>query len=175
MAAAPADGIDAVIIQAATPGVDLILEVTTARARHPHAAVVVVASFVDDHLVQTLTARGATSVVSTSVPLAALFAIATGRLGDAPDGPDEHLDEHLDRVTTVGRNLGLTTQQMHILRHFADGLTPQQIAHAHGLSISTVRGHLKCLRQRLRCASSVELIVVAHHLGLLPHLDRPLR
>lgn len=174
MAAAPAEEIDAVIIQAATPGVDLILEVTTARARHPHAAVVVVASFVDDHLVQTLTAQGATSVVSTSVPLVALLAIATGRLGDAPDSPDGP-DEHLDRVTTMGRDLGLTTQQLHILRHFADGLTPQQIAHAHSLSISTVRGHLKRLRQRLRCASSVELIVVAHHLGLLPHLDRPLR
>ncbi|HXH56612.1 helix-turn-helix transcriptional regulator [Iamia sp.] len=171
MAVAPSDEIDAVIIQAATPGADLVLEVATARARHPCAIVVVVASFVDSHLVETLTDKGATAVVSTSVPLTAVLAIASRGLGDVPDVSDEHVE----RVATVGRDLGLTIQQLHILRHFADGLTPQQIAQEHGLSLSTVREHLKRLRQRLRCASGVELVVAAHHLGLLPHLDRPLR
>lgn len=166
------EAVDVVIIQAATPGADLCVEVETARRRYPQSRVVVVAGYVDDHLVEVLSDRGASSVVSTSIPLPALLAIAAGHRSA---GPGDRSVAREEQAVEAARDLGLTVQQIHVLGHLAGGLSPQQIAHEHDLSISTVRDHLKRLRKRLGCANGIELVVTAHHMGLLPKLDRPLR
>jgi len=166
------DEIDAVLIVAAVPGLDLATEVSTARRRHRHATIVVLSGYVDAYLIAQLAGRGASVVTSTDIPLAELFDIVRiGRVASVNATPTASQV----RAATVAGVHGITPRELDVLGHLAEGHSPQQIARLLGVALGTVRDHLKQVRQKLDCASAVELLVSAHRLGLLPNLGRPLR
>jgi DNA-binding NarL/FixJ family response regulator len=155
----------AVLIRAGAPGSDLVAEVRAARATSC-STIVVVAAHVDHVLVEALVGAGATSVLST----ASRFDEVLARL----DGTDAVAGMASDSPPDVDR-CGLTDREMEVLHLLADGITPQQIARRIELRLSTVRDHVRSLREKLGCATATEVVVAAHRLGLAPHVGRPLR
>jgi len=61
----------------------------------------------------------------------------------------------------------LTPRQAETLRHLAAGCTTRQMADLMGISVDTVRNHVRALLRRLGAHSRLEAIVRAHELGLL--------
>ncbi len=164
--------VDAVVVMATSPGLDLAREVATARQGHPRAAVIVLSGYVDDYLVDHLVERGASIVTSTDIGLTELFdLVRVGRVASAPSAPATTAI----RAAAVAESFGITPRELDVLRNLAEGRSPQQIARRLGVALDTVRGHLKQLRSKLDCANAVELLVSAHRVGLLPNLGRPLR
>lgn len=164
--------VDAVVVVASSPGLDLAAEVTDARRRHPRAAVIVLSGYVDAYLVEHLVARGASIVTSTDIGLNDLFdVVRVGRVTSAASAPASGEVW----ASGVAESLGITRRELDVLRNLAEGHSPQQIARLLGLAVGTVRDHLKQLRHKLDCANAVELLVSAHRVGLLPNLGRPLR
>lgn len=164
--------VDAILVHAAMPDPDLVGELALARERHPRATIVVLAGDVDAHVERELVQRGATAVVSTSLSLDEVFVALCDPSRDA--APEEVATAEAG-VTGVAAEYGITDRQMNVLRQLSEGRTPQQIAHDAGISLGTVRDHLKQLRAKLDCSTAVELVVTAYRVGLLPNLSRPLR
>lgn len=62
----------------------------------------------------------------------------------------------------------LTDREAHVLRCLIDGTSPKQIAHAEGLSIFTVRGHIERIFTKLHVRSQREALALARSLGWPP-------
>jgi PAS domain S-box-containing protein len=62
----------------------------------------------------------------------------------------------------------LTPRQAEVLRHLASGCSTQQIAEHMGLSIETVRNHIRAVLRKLGVHSRLGAVASARRLGLLP-------
>ena len=69
------------------------------------------------------------------------------------------------------RNPNLTPRQAEVLRHLAAGCSTAQIAQLMGITVETVRNHVRHLLRALGVHSRLEAVALAHRDGLLP--DRP--
>jgi PAS domain S-box-containing protein len=61
----------------------------------------------------------------------------------------------------------LTPRQGEVLRHLAAGCSTQQIAQHMGLSVETVRNHIRAVLRKLGAHSRLEAVANARRLGLL--------
>ena len=61
----------------------------------------------------------------------------------------------------------LTPRQLEVLRHLATGHSTRNIAALLGISVDTVRNHVRALMQRLGTHSRLAAVIRAHELGLV--------
>ena len=59
----------------------------------------------------------------------------------------------------------LTAREAEVLTGLVDGLSPKQIAHSEGISVSTVRGHIQRVLRKLQVTSQREALAMARHGG----------
>ncbi|CAN5760318.1 hypothetical protein BH24ACT4_BH24ACT4_17480 [soil metagenome] len=160
----------AVLFHVGAPVPGLLDDIKALAVQFPAAAIVVVASYVDADVTETRRTHGATDVLDNDAPLdqvvtAVAAASEVRHLRTVPGEPP---------ASAQADELGITERELGVLRALSEGHSPQQIALDEGISVATVRDHLKHLRFKLDCASAVELVVTAHRSGLLPNLNRPL-
>ena len=68
---------------------------------------------------------------------------------------------------STGQAPVLTPRQMDVLRHLAAGHSTSAIARALGISIDTVRNHIRGVLARLGAHTRLEAVIRAHDLGLV--------
>lgn len=61
----------------------------------------------------------------------------------------------------------LTVKEQHLLQGLAIGLTNQQLADSHHLSVNTVKTHLKSIYRKLEVSSRAQAVARAKNLNLL--------
>ncbi len=66
----------------------------------------------------------------------------------------------------------LTKREQEVLELLGRGFDTSNIAERLGVSIHTVRGHVKKLMQKLRARTQLQAVLNASELGILPRLDR---
>lgn len=74
-------------------------------------------------------------------------------------------------VALYARSNGLTSAEGQVLAHICHGLRPAQIAHHHGVQISTVRTQLRSIRQKT-CSQTIRDLV--QKVSVLPPMARQL-
>lgn len=62
---------------------------------------------------------------------------------------------------------GLTARELDVLRGMAEGLPPKTIAQGMGISVHTVRGHVKNIYWKLDAHSQLEAVAIARRRGLV--------
>ena len=67
----------------------------------------------------------------------------------------------------VATRAGLTTREQEVLQLLAEGLRATQIAAAFGLSIATVRNHIRAILRKLDCHCQLEAVAEGRRRGLL--------
>jgi DNA-binding NarL/FixJ family response regulator len=67
----------------------------------------------------------------------------------------------------VGESAQLTPRQLDVLRHLAAGHSTGVIASRLGISIDTVRNHIRAILERLGVHTRLEAVIRAHELGLV--------
>jgi DNA-binding CsgD family transcriptional regulator len=73
-----------------------------------------------------------------------------------------------DQLTVGGRpREGLTGRELEILRLLAEGLRAGVIAASLGLSLATVRNHIRSILRKLGCHSQLEAVAEARRRGLV--------
>jgi len=72
-------------------------------------------------------------------------------------------------MTLFGRERGLTNAESQVLVQVCKGLRPAQIAHKHGVRISTVRTQLRSVRLKTGCATIRDLV---QKVSVLPPMAR---
>jgi DNA-binding CsgD family transcriptional regulator len=70
-------------------------------------------------------------------------------------------------ATPVAHSPQLTPRQLDVLRHLAAGHSTAAIAGKLGISLDTVRNHIRAILERLGVHSRLEAVIRAHDLGLV--------
>lgn len=74
--------------------------------------------------------------------------------------------ESRDAPNTSSLSESLTPREIEVLRMFARGLTYDDVAGAHSLSVNTIRTHVRAIYRKLAVSSKTEAVMKAHCLGL---------
>jgi DNA-binding CsgD family transcriptional regulator len=67
----------------------------------------------------------------------------------------------------TGASPHLTPRQLDVLRHLAAGYSTATIAEKLGISLDTVRNHIRAILERLGAHTRLEAVIRAHELGLV--------
>lgn len=149
-------------------GVPLIAPLVACGAR-----VLILTAEQTPHLLAECLEAGATGLFDKVQPfdhLAHLISdAAQGRTVLEPAARDElvaalrqHRAEETSRLQAFSR---LTAREGDVLRRLLDGRSAEEIAAAESVSMSTVRGHIRLILQKLGVNSQLAAVVLAHRAG----------
>ena len=158
----PAPDLDAVLCGFDWLDADAIAELGRLRLLLPVATMVAVVRTADEEHVSAA-ADLDVRVAPTTTPLELVL---DGLRGVDP----ERLDQWRDAATRRATKAGLSPRELEVLRLTADGLTPDTVARRLGITSHTCRDHLKRLRTKLDCVTTLQVVVTAARLGILPAL-----
>ncbi len=159
-------------------GIDVIKAI---RRRQPRCDVMVISVFQDEEAVLGAIEAGASGyLLKDSTPPDIVASIRALRAGGAPINP-MIARLLLDRIRpcdatrqTTGRPAGalaLSEREIEILRIVAKGLSLAEIAKLLGISVNTVKTHVKRIYCKLAVSSRTEAIFEAQSMGLLRSAD----
>lgn len=160
---------DVVLIDLDMPEMDGITATREIKRAHPDARVLVLSAQEDDTLKARAVEAGATGFISKSRPVSEL----TEAVRAAYRGEELIDAEELHRVLRVlrsrreqdaairARTDRLTPRQIEILQLMADGLSPDEIAEALGISRHTLRTHTQNILTKLGVHSKLQALAQA--------------
>ena len=161
---------DVVLMDLRLPGIDGIEGTRQMKALHPSVRVLIVSAYTDLDIVAraadagasgVLTKEGALADVMSAIRSASDGALLVDTLALSPLDPGEPSPH----VTTADR--GLTSREREILRLMGEGLKPKSIATGLGISVETVRGHLKSIMVKLDAHTQLEAVMTALREGIV--------
>jgi DNA-binding NarL/FixJ family response regulator len=169
--------IDVALVDLGLPdgsGIDVIKAI---RCQQPRCDVMVISVFQDEEVVlRAIEAGAAGYLLKDSAPSEIVASIRAMRAGGAPINP-MIARLLLDRIrppdampqTTrrPARALALSEREIEILRIVAKGLSLVEIAELLGISVNTVKTHVKRIYYKLAVNSRTEAVFEAHCMGLL--------
>jgi len=169
--------IDVALVDLGLPdgsGIDVIKAI---RRRQPQCDVMVISIFQDEEVVLRAIEAGATGyLLKDSAPPDVVASIRALRAGGAPINPmiarlllDRIRPADATRQTTR-RPAGapaMSEREIEILRVVAKGLSLVEIAELLGISVNTVKTHVKRIYHKLAVNSRTEAVFEAHCMGLL--------
>jgi DNA-binding CsgD family transcriptional regulator len=130
------------------------------RSRFSEARIVAVVRAADHHQLAAAAELGAV-VLPTVAPLSVVLDALRGEDVMAAD-PWRH---YANRVASEPK---LSARELEVLRLVGDGLTSDTVARHLGITNNTCRDHLKKLRAKLDCSTTLQAVVTAARLGMLP-------
>jgi DNA-binding NarL/FixJ family response regulator len=159
-------------------GIDVIKAI---RSRQPRCDVMVISVFQDEETVLGAIEAGASGyLLKDSTPPDIVASIRALRAGGAPINPmiarlllDRIRPPDATRQTTgpPAGALALSEREIEILRVVAKGLSLAEIAKLLGISVNTVKTHVKRIYHKLAVSSRTEAIFEAQSMGLLRSAD----
>jgi DNA-binding CsgD family transcriptional regulator len=152
--------VDAVLIGFDWLDDDAVVELRRLRGRLADATIVAVVRAANEQHLEAAAELGVT-VAPTATPLS----IVLDGLRGVGEGA---LAAWHDDAARRAAGLNLSPRELEVLRLMADGLTPDAAARELGITSHTCRDHLKRLRAKLGCASTLQAVVTAARLGILP-------
>lgn len=149
---------------------DFASGIQTARQlqeRLENLAVVMIASSLDDSLVQQAVDSGSSALVLMCRSVTDLVAAIRAAVRGHTTFPSERLDQLASRRRNLlGPNL-LSPRELEILEMLAAGDTTASVSGRLSLSPHTVRNHIRNLMVKLHTHSRLEAVVKAQSLGLI--------
>ncbi len=143
------------------------LEVTERLAGDddPPAIVIVTTYDVEEYLFRALQAGASGFVLkdaSAAVLTGAIHAAATGETLISPRMTHRLIDTYLERPRQSTAMEQFTPREQEVLRAVCSGLTNDEIARSHQMSLSTAKGHIRTLMQKTGVDNRVKLVIWAY-------------
>lgn len=167
----PSARFDLVLLDIHLPGMLGSDGVVPLLARHPQAVILMLTIYDHEDAIFTSICNGASGYLLKKLPPAKLLAaIREAHAGGAPMSP-----EIAKKVVQLFRGLrppppaphGLTAQELRMLGLLADGHSYQSAAAQLGISINTVRNHVRAIYDKLHVHTKSEAVAKALKQGLL--------
>jgi DNA-binding NarL/FixJ family response regulator len=163
---------DVVLMDVGLPGIDGVGATEQIVAAIPGVRVIILTGRADAPTLVRAAAAGASAFLlkSSSVGeiLDAVRQPSTGRLEIDPVALGAFVS---DGGPLAARQL--TGRELEVLGLLAEGRQPKQVARELGITVTTCRGYIKSLFQKLGAHSALEAVVVAHRHGVI-RLPEPL-
>jgi DNA-binding NarL/FixJ family response regulator len=163
---------DVVIMDLMLPDFDGIEATARITRNCPHCTVLILTARPDATALARAAAAGASAFMtkSSSVEeiLDAVRQPPTRRLQIDP----EALKSLLDDNSVPPGVAEMTQRELEVLAQLAEGHQPKQIARHLGITLTTCRGYIKAIFQKLGVHSALEAVILAHRFGVID-LDEP--
>lgn len=153
------DQVDAVLAAYRRLDATAVADLHALRSALPDTPIVTIAGEIEQPWL-TATERHAIVVLSPSVPLHAALTELQGRAG--PAASDPHAE--LPRVALAA----LSEREVEVLHLVAAGFNPGSVARELGITLHTCRDHLKHIRAKLDCPTTLQAVLTATRLGIVP-------
>ncbi|MEZ5058822.1 MAG: response regulator transcription factor [Saprospiraceae bacterium] len=151
--------LDTMILDIGLPGMTGIQGIYPIREAYPGIDIMMLTTFEEDEKIFDALCAGACSYLSKRTPLNRIMeAVFTVHRGGSFMSPviARKIASHFQ--PKIKKENPLTERQVQIVRFIRDGLTYQQTADKLGVSIDTVRDHIKKIYRALEVNSKAELI-----------------
>lgn len=170
LAARPVAAPDVILLDVHMPGMLGSVGVIELRKKYPRAAVLMLSVYDEQDRVFEAICNGACGYLLKKAPRARLVeAIRDAHAGGAPMSP-----EIASKVMGVFRQLrapapehGLTPKEVELLGLLADGHSYLNAAHSLGITINTVRNHVRSIYEKLHVHTKSEAVAKALKHGIL--------
>jgi DNA-binding NarL/FixJ family response regulator len=168
--------IDMVLLEIKSPGCGGLISVEKFHKLYPDIPLVVVSSEEYGAVVNDALSKGASGYVckssTSSILLSALMYVIAGGIFIPPQMIEHTRITFNTDIPNNGSNpcpvsARLTSRQMQVMCHIAEGLSSREIASAMCIAEGTVKVHTAAIFQELRVNNRVQAKIVAESLGLL--------
>ena len=153
---------DVLLLDIQLPGMSGVEGIRVLRERHPRLPVVALTIFEDDDEVFGALCAGACGYLLKKTPPAQIAeAVRQARGGGSPLSPEvaRRIVEHFQNAPAPPRReSSLTPQERSLLKLLADGHSYQSGAERLGVSINTVRDHVRSIYEKLHVHSKAEAV-----------------
>ncbi len=167
---------DVLILDLKMPDMDGIAVLKAVKRETPSTRVVLLTGFEVDDAILRAVQEGADGFLFKDVPPAelcrAIRLVAAGEAYLQPEVTTKLVHHMAKRTPTPPKGSALTPRELSILRLMARGHTNQEIAQLTGVSLETVRSHVKNVLQKLGQPNRTRAVVYALQSGLVS-LDPP--
>lgn len=170
LAARPAGSPDVILLDIHMPGMLGSVGVAQLRKKHPRAAVVMLTVYEEQDKVFESICNGACGYFLKKAPRPRLIeAIRDARAGGAPISPEiaSKVLGVFRQVRTPVSEHGLTPKEVELLALLADGHSYLNAAHTLGITINTVRNHVRSIYEKLHVHTKSEAVAKALKHGIL--------
>jgi DNA-binding NarL/FixJ family response regulator len=154
------------------PGLDGISAIRTLRGRLPNTEIIMLTALEDhDRIFASFTAGASGYLLKHTAPNKILEAIREVSGGGSPMsapiarrlvkffGSDKATAPVSPQVPSVDPNSGLTSREQEVLNLMAEGLLYKEAADRLGLSVDTIRAHLRNIYKKLRVRNRTEAVL----------------
>jgi DNA-binding NarL/FixJ family response regulator len=167
---AHADPPDVILLDIHLPGMLGSEGVAQLCELYPHAVVLMLTIYDEQDQVFESICNGASGFLLKKTPPGKLLdAIRDAHAGGSPMSPEiaRKVIQLFRRVRPAKREGGLTAQELRLLAELADGHSYQSAAGQLGITINTVRNHVRSIYDKLHVHTKSEAVAKALKLGLL--------
>jgi SARP family transcriptional regulator, regulator of embCAB operon len=168
----PGSGPDVVVMDLMLPDFDGIEATSKIIQDNADTKVLILTGRPDATALARAATAGATAFMmkSSSIEeiLDAVRQPPTRRLQIDPDALSSLLEDH----SVPAGVAELTQRELEVLGQLAEGHQPKQIARHLGITLTTCRGYIKAIFQKLGAHSALEAVILAHRFGVIS-LDEP--
>jgi two-component system nitrate/nitrite response regulator NarL len=162
---------DVALVDLRLPDMDGIGVVEALRREGVPTRVVIISAYEDSATVYRAIAAGADAYLSKASSAPALVrtieAVARGETV-IPSSMQAGLVEQIRAREVAGDEPALTSRELEVLRHTADGLSAPEIAQELVLGVTTVKTHLHNIYGKLGVSDRAAAVATAMRRGLLP-------
>ena len=160
---------DVVLMDMLMPGMDGIEATRAMRNRHPDVQVVALSSFHDPDLVQRAMQAGAIGYLVKGISAAELAAAIRSAHAGRPSLTMEAVEALVQATKGPPKpEVDLSEREREILTLVAGGLSNAEIAQQLGVSVSTVKYHVRGILSKLGAACRAEAVALALEQDLIP-------
>lgn len=155
-------GINMVLLDIQLPGMSGLEGIAPIKSKLPNADIVMFTTYEEEEKIFDALCKGAISYISKRTSLAklldALLIIGRGGSYMSPSIARKVVQYFIPKKEVVKESVKLTTRQVEIVDSIVDGLSYKMVAEKLGISIETVRDHIKKIYKLLHINSKGELI-----------------
>ena len=161
---------DVILVDINLPATSGVEGAALLKQKYPAAEIVMLTVYADEEKVFRSICNGACGyLLKDTPPVKLLEAIVEAHQGGAPMSPEiaRKVVQLFRRVRPAQREGGLTAQELRLLAELADGHSYLSAAGQLGITINTVRNHVRSIYDKLHVHTKSEAVAKALKLGLL--------